>query len=184
MSTDKQVKAFIVETDDPEDAVIRFATTNVAARRYGANEIGCDFNQVSCKRMPWADKYAETGIPHSAFIANGFWYSCATCGETVDSDTESPAYGMDLVFCCENCKDAEVADRKAEADRRQACVDAARTKFPGITEVRGWARNDQQEATFLFPGGTFAVTWVVGEETVHVAQVDVTAWNAWRSTRP
>ena len=33
MTATKQVKAFIVETDDPDETVIEFATSNVAAQQ-------------------------------------------------------------------------------------------------------------------------------------------------------
>ncbi len=180
ISARKPMKAFIIETDDPEDSVVRFATTNVAARREGSEEIGCDFNQVTCKRLPWADVYAGIGIPHSAFIANGWRYDCATCGDCVDSYTEAPAYGMDLVFCCEACKAEEVAQRDAHAKRVQEAIDTALEKWPGIANVKAYVGHDLATVIFAFPGGQDTVTWEVGDDHVGVSRRDVDAWNAWR----
>lgn len=181
MDIQKQVKAFIVETDDPEESTVQFATTNVAARRQGADEIGTDFACVTCKRLPWADQYSETRvIPESAFIANGWRYECATCGERVDSDTESPVFALHLVFCCEACHAAEVADRKAEDDRKQEVVDAVLTNYPGAVVTYASGHEARRHASFRFPGGKSPVTWELGSETALVYRDDLEAWNAWR----
>lgn len=182
MAAPKPVKAFIVETDDPEETVVQFATTNVAARRHGAEQIGTDFECVSCKRLPWADQYAGTDIPPAAFLANGWRYECATCGDSVDSQTKAPTYHLDLVFCSSACEAAEVAQRKAESEAKSAIVDATLAKFPGASGVQGYVRGEDRIAYFCFPGGRFSATWRLEEDHVAVAPADVAAWNAWRKT--
>lgn len=174
-------KAFLVETDDPEESVVRFATTNVAARREGANAIGTDFNMVSCKRLPWADKFAGGRVPESAYIENGWWFECATCSERVDNDTKAPVFALDLVFCCEKCHCAEVADRNAAEGRKQELIDALLAKFPGVEVTYASNHDERRIANFKFPGGKDQATWVLGEDTVSVATSDVEAWNAWRA---
>lgn len=58
--TEKQIlKAFHIQGD--EYGIVRFATSNVVARREGAQELEEEFSGISCKRMPGADKYAELG---------------------------------------------------------------------------------------------------------------------------
>ncbi|MBB3017666.1 hypothetical protein FHR70_000706 [Microvirga lupini] len=124
----KPVKAFIIETDDPEESTIQFATTNVAARRQGADEIGTDFEAVSCKRLPWADQYVDSGIPALAYIENDWHVSCANCGAMVHKESGStdddgnyephePVYRGEHVFCspgCETSHDSKVAEQNAK----------------------------------------------------------------------
>lgn len=173
-------KAFIVQTDDPEESVVRFATTNVAARREGANEIGTDFNMVSCKRLPWADKFVGGRVPESAYIENGWWFECATCSERVNDDTTAPVFALDLVFCCEKCHCAEVADRNAAEARKQEIIESLLAKFPGVEVTYASKDEVRRVANFKFPGGNEQATWVLGEDTVSVATRDVDAWNVWR----
>lgn len=174
------MKAFIVETDDPEESTVQFATTNVAARRQGANEIGTDFNAVSCKRLPWADKYAGQRVPESAYIANGWRYECSTCGERVDSETVAPVFALDLVFCTAKCHAAEVDDRKSAEARKQEVIDALLAKFPGVEVTYASNHEERRSASFRFPGGQDPVDWKLGEDTVLVTKRDVDAWNVWR----
>lgn len=181
MEIQKRVKAYIVETEDPEESTVQFATTNVAARRQGADTIGTDFGYVSCKRLPWADLYAETrAIPESAFIANGWRYECASCGDSVDSYTESPVFALNLVFCCDACHAAEVEDRKAEADRKQEMIDAVQAKYPGAVVTYASGHETRRTVSFRFPGGQSPADWELGSETVHIYRDDLEAWNAWR----
>lgn len=176
----KPVKAFIVETDDPEESTIQFATTNVAARRQGANVIDTSFASVSCKRLPWADPYAGQRIPESAFIANGWSYDCATCGHRVDQETTAPKFAFDLVFCCEKCHEAELTDRAAASARKQEVIDALLAKYPGVDVTYASDHEERRIAQFRFPGGKDPVEWMFGEDTVLVYGRDVDAWNAWR----
>jgi len=176
----RPVKAFIVETDDPDDSVVKFATTNVAARRDGADEIGADFGAVTCKRLPWADQFAGKGIPESAYIENGWRYECSTCGECVDKETPAPVFALDLAFCSEKCHAAEVADRQAAADRKQEVIDALLAKFPGVEVTFASNHDERRTANFKFPGGQDPVGWTLGDNTVMVTKRDIDAWNLWR----
>lgn len=177
----KAVKAFIVETDDPEESSIQFATSNVAARRQGANVIGTSFGYVSCKRLPWADPYAAQGIPESAFIANGWSYDCSTCGHRVDNETKAPRFAFDLVFCSTKCYEAELADRDAATARKQELISAVLAKYPGVEVTYASDHEERRIAQFRFPGGKDPVEWLFGEDTVLVYGQDVDAWNAWRA---
>lgn len=176
----KPVIAFIVETDDPEESTIQFATSNVAARRKGAQVIGTDFGGVSCKRVPWADQYAGTHVPESAYIANGWWFECATCGDRVDHETNAPKFALDLVFCCTECHEADLADRAAASARKQELITALLAKYPGVEVTYASDREERRIAQFRFPGGKDTAEWMLGEATVLVYGRDVEAWNAWR----
>lgn len=178
----KPVKAFIVETDDPEDSVIQFATTNVAARRQGAAVIGTNFGGVSCKRLPWADSYAGQRIPESAYLANGWSFECATCGNCVDDETKSPEFEFGLVFCCPECQEAESADRAAASARKQEVIDAVLSKYPGVEVTYASDHEERRIAQFRFPGAKDPAEWMFGEDTVLVYGRDVDAWNIWRET--
>lgn len=176
----KPVKAFIVETDDPEESTIQFATNNVAARRQGADLMDAGFASVSCKRLPWADQYACQGIPESAFIANGWSYDCATCGHRVDNETKAPKFEFDLVFCSAKCHEAELNDRAAASARKQEVIDALLAKYPGVEVTFASDHQERRIAQFRFPGGKDPVEWMFGEDTVLVYGRDVDAWNTWR----
>ena len=83
----RKVLVYSVETNDPEEFNIKFATSNAAARRQGADEIGTDFGAVSCRRAHWADQYADQRfIPAKAYIDAGWWFGCNHCGAKCDSD--------------------------------------------------------------------------------------------------
>lgn len=82
-----QLKAFAVTEEDEGAGGIIYAKHNIVARRVGANEYaGGEIAYVSCRRAPWADKYAETALPVSVMIENGWHFECAGCGRKIDSD--------------------------------------------------------------------------------------------------
>ena len=167
MTAIKQVKAFIVETDDPDETVIAFATSNVAARRQGADEIGADFGSVSCRRLPWADEYAGKGIPAEAYIQHGWRVSCTNCGDMVSQDSytvdesgkeipHNPVYCGEHVYCCPDCRsahEAEVAEQNA--------------KFAAFEKRVREARPDLQFKTFR---GAYPYRTMTGEFTFDGAQ--------------
>lgn len=176
----RAVKAFIVETDDPDDSVVKFATTNVAARRNGADEIGADFGNVTCKRLPWADQFAGKRIPETAFIENGWHFECSTCGDKVGKETPAPVFALDLAFCSAKCHADEVADRQAAANRKQEVIDALLLKFPDVEVTFASDHDERRTASFKFPGGQDTAQWKLGEDSVMVTKRDVDAWNLWR----
>ncbi|UVL26769.1 hypothetical protein [Pseudomonas donghuensis] len=192
----RKVLAYSVETNDPEESTIQFATSSAAARRQGADEIGADFGAVSCRRAQWADQYAEQRfIPAEAYIDAGWWFDCNHCGTRCDSDasrwdeetdTDIP---LDLVFdgrvvyCSADCKaahEAEVAARNAKFEAFKKRVVAVR---PGVTftEFTGgypWCGN---RAKFMFPGAQYGGSVSEAEDDTelkwYVAQGDKAAWD-------
>ncbi|WP_429169165.1 hypothetical protein [Aeromonas rivipollensis] len=112
------LKAFSVQGD--EHGAVVFATSGIAARRMGANELNTDFEFIeSCRRLPWADQYASAGrVPPLELIAHGWWLECAHCYRLVcedsshydkENDREIPhqpvADGVHL-YCTQACRDA------------------------------------------------------------------------------
>ncbi|WP_273823063.1 hypothetical protein [Pseudomonas asplenii] len=190
----RKLLAYSVETDDPEESTIQFATSNAAARRQGADEIGADFGAVSCRRAQWADQYADQRfIPAKAYVDAGWWFDCNHCGTRCDSDAsrwdEETDIPLDLVFdgqvvyCSADCKtghEAEIASRNAKFEEFKKRVVAAE---PGVTftEFTGgypWYGN---RAKFMFPGAQHGGSVSDSEDSQdlkwYVAQGDKAAWD-------
>lgn len=193
----KQVKAFIVETDDPDETVIAFATSNVAARRQGADEIGTDFGSVSCRRAPWADQYAgQPFIPAKAYHDAGWRLDCDHCGTQLYDDAEDDdgnplqiVYDGRHAYCDSGCKamrEQEVARYNAAGQAFKEKVMAARPDLTFTYWGIGWP-HVTQFAKFTFPGGKYggAVRDQEGDENLswYIAQGDQAAWDSYESVR-
>ena len=131
----RKVLAYSVETNDPEESNIQFATSNATAQRQGADNIGTDFGAVSFRHAHWADQFVgQRFIPAKAYIDAGWWFGCNHCCTRCDSDasywdeeTETDI-ALDLVFdgrvayCSAGCKTAhevEVAARNTRFEEFQ-----------------------------------------------------------------
>ncbi|SEO64817.1 hypothetical protein [Pseudomonas sp. Snoq117.2] len=198
----KPVKAYTVATNDPEESTIQFATTNVAARRQGADAIGADFTWVSCKRAPWADQYAGSFIPAQAYIENGWQIGCTNCSRMVSDEHHAlgsdgyetdelltPVFDGDRVFCDASCKDdheKEVAARNAKFEDFKKAVAAAQPglTFKDFTGGYPWCGN---RATFTFPGAQYGGSVSEKENSTtlewYVANGDREAWDAFQAQR-
>ncbi len=198
----RKVLAYTVETDDPEESTIQFATSNVAARRQGAIEIGTEFGYVSCRRAQWADQYADQGfIPAKAYIDAGWWYDCNHCGTRCDSDasrwdekteTDIPlelVFDGRSVYCCQQCKDnhdADIAARKAKFEAFKEKVVAAQ---PGVTftAFTGGYPHIVNSAKFMFPGAQYGGSVTDQEDSLdltwRVSQGDKPAWDSFVDER-
>lgn len=178
--SEKPILAYIVQTEDPEDSVVSFATTNIAARRMGANEIGAEFEDVTCRRLKWADEYAGSKIPVFAFIKNGWRYACWTCGVSVSDETKDPVLDQSLVFCSEACCATEKKEKLEAESRKQEVIDAIQMKYPGVEVTYASDRADDRYVRFKFPGGMNSVRWRLSDDFVEISQIDIQAWNRWR----
>jgi hypothetical protein len=193
----RKMLAYSVETYDPEESTIQFATSSAAARRQGADEIGTDFSGiVSCRRAHWADPYADLRyIPAKAYIDAGWWFDCNHCGTHCDSDasrwdeetqTDIP---LDLVFdgrvvyCSADCKsghEAEVTARNAkfEAFKVSAAQVQPGVTFTGFTGGYPYCANSGK---FTFPGAQYGGSVQDTEESIEltwwVCDVDKDAWD-------
>lgn len=189
--SDKTLKAYSVQ--GYECGCITFATSNVVARREGANELGVEFEEiVSCCRAPWADAYAgvKGGVPALVMIENGWWFECCHCRYRIDSDlynykTDMPLEPVEengFIYCTPACLDAEKQDKAAREAREAAVTKVVKEKFPG-TEVKWFGDSHPAKVSFTFPDGQYAVNWTVGEETVSVSKCDVDAWKSYIAKR-
>ncbi|HHA1396910.1 TPA: hypothetical protein ACOEOW_003890 [Enterobacter hormaechei subsp. xiangfangensis] len=188
MSNKIQVlKAYHVQGD--EYGVIRFAKSNVAARREGANELEEEFNCVSCKRIPGADKYAELGhVPSRDLVEEfGFWQECAYCSCHVDNETEGRVWEGDTAYCSvecearrENVRINDEVDRKRTQEAEQAAIAVAEAEFPGITDVTAYTSHKKTITLyFRFPGGKERASWDLNGEFVGTSQSDTEAFKTY-----
>jgi len=129
------LKCFIVEgSDDPEDTMIVFVHSHIAAKRRWANEHGDGDRYIagiSAKRAKGWDKYSPGPVPPLEMIEDGWWFECSGCGTKVsrdeigepigydDAESEDAAkllpimapveHGHHSVYCHQGCMDHELA---------------------------------------------------------------------------
>lgn len=191
-NTEKALKAYSVQ--DEEHGVVVFASSGIAARRMGANELNTEFECIeSCRRLPWADEYASAGtVPPLVLIDHGWWFECSHCGVKVCSDSSTydkesdkdiphePVADGDFIYCCPAHLEAELKKRSELAARKDAAKQAAQQQFPGV-KVSWVSENDPATVCFIFPGGNHPAHWTVGSDTVRVCQIDVGPWEAFKA---
>jgi hypothetical protein len=105
------LKAYSVQGN--EYGVIEFATSGVAARRQGANELNIEFADVeSCRRMPALDGYAGRpgGLPWRVLVEDHGWsQECGHCQRLVCGDHLGRVWVADQVYCSAEHQDKAVA---------------------------------------------------------------------------
>lgn len=187
----KPLKAYSVQDDEHGEVV--FATSGIAARRIGANQLNTDFECIeSCRRLPWADKYASAGrVPSLELIAHGWWFECSHCYRKVCEDSchydkesgqevmHQPVEEGDCIYCTPACRDAELKARAEAKARKEATIKLVTDKFPGV-EVKWVGDGEPAKVSFTFPGGSYAAHWTVGEGSIDVANGDTASWEAYR----
>lgn len=188
MNSQSQVlKAYHVQGE--EYGLVRFATCNIVARREGAQALNEEFRDMSCKRMPGADKYAELGkVPVRALVEEfGWWQECAYCNCHVNNDTEGRVWSEDTAYCDSECEARFIDSQKnheaellLNKENESAAIDAALTKFPGISDITALTRYNKDITVFFrFPGGLERATWVFGTDNVGTAPSDAEAFKAY-----
>lgn len=107
--SEKTPVAYFVQGD--EYGVPVFATSNVVARREGANELDEPFGAVSCKRLPEADKYIDDprGLRKALVEEMGYWQECGYCQAHVDESSKERLWKDDAIFCGKECFDKNEA---------------------------------------------------------------------------
>lgn len=195
----KPLKAYEVY-DGGDNWAIVFATNSATARREGANECNCEWEDVDhCRRRPALDEFAPGPVPPLALIAQGWHYDCFHCGCRVDEDmydvepdphfdtcTESsPVERGQFVYCSKSCAAIEAARRRGRRAAETALIELVETKFFGANATHVHVYGDRIEhrdghcsAAFTFPGGKYAATWRLGDG-VWVSQCDQDSWAAY-----
>ncbi|PIB91250.1 hypothetical protein [Caulobacter sp. FWC2] len=142
------LKAFYV-TDEDEKATVVFATQNRIARREGANEIDCEWGEVSCCRAKEFDSYAPGPVPKLALLDNGWWMTCHGCERRIeggyvhddhgdrDEHETAPVEIGQGIWCSQDCHDADVKDRMERRVAEQWCTAIAAAdlmaRYPEVT---------------------------------------------------
>lgn len=189
---DTTLKAYEVREPDEGNCVVVFADKSVVARREGAAELDCEFEEVeSCTRAPWADEYAPGPVPLHASLAAGWWHSCCGCGCTFDSegitslhDEENPP-AIDPVqdlkrnnYCSAGCMMSDWQKRQEQKARDAAAIEFCLSRWPQALRVYpyrqgGGAGFNPDACTVILPGLKNNISWVLGSSTVSVSQADV-----------
>lgn len=184
-----KLKAYSVQGD--EYGCIRFAASNVVARREGAVELDTEFNSVTCRRAPALDIYADQRrVPWKVLVEEQGWsQECGYCQHRVYNDMPGRVWSEDKeqAFCSVECE-ARYMDRQRtyalqrqqEAQAIARAEDAAYERFPGITAAQGYVNHNKVvSVSFAFPGSTGRATWLAGSEFVNVDQANIGAWIAY-----
>lgn len=81
------LKAYAVREDCENTGGIYYATSNIVARKAGSHEYnGSELGGMSCRRAPWADKYAPGPCPKLVMIDHGWWFECHGCCAKMSCD--------------------------------------------------------------------------------------------------
>jgi len=182
-------KAYSVQGD--EFGTIRFAKHSVVARREGADELGCDFQDItSCTRVPQLDSWQEKGhVPIKLLVEQFGWHQeCGYCGCMVYAETPGISWSHDETqsYCDTECEGRHEnvlrnwkEEQRQEQQLRESLIAAAIEKFPAVTRVMADPR--ARTALFDFPGCTGAATWKPGSKELWINACDTDAWQAYRN---
>lgn len=145
------LKAFAVLEDGENTGGIVFAEHAIVARRKGASQFnGGEFEGLSCRRAPWADRFAGEPIPISEMITNGWHFECCGCGATIDEDwlhdEDLPLDGVigtqhSKVYCSEICECRDKLRNAIKRDHERRAIESlkafVRKRFPGVVFAAG-----------------------------------------------
>lgn len=184
----KPLKAYEVY-DGGDHWSIRFATNSATARREGASECGCEFNEVDhCRRKPELDQYAPGPVPPGALIEMGWGYECTRqdCLNWARADGEYVVRG-NAVYCCSTCHAIDSARQRQNDAACAAMIELIDARLPGAqvtdvyvygTQLRPVENGGGYRAfvDFKFQGGVHTGRWVFGEDGPRVHGEDWTAF--------
>ncbi|WPZ36740.1 hypothetical protein T8K17_11400 [Thalassobaculum sp. OXR-137] len=107
----ESLKAYIVteHVSGEDQAVVRFAASNVIARREGANGLDVEFPDVSCKRAEHFDGFAPGPVPDHALFKAGWWFFCTHCQARASDGSGALIDGV--AYCSDHENAATVAAR-------------------------------------------------------------------------
>ena len=136
------IKAFEVHDGD-ERTVVVFAKFGVVARRYGANEMGIEFEEVeSCRRVKGFDKYAPGPVPPLSLIDAGWWLECWGCACRIDSYLEdddrqlAPVQRGQQIYCTAECLAASDRHDVEAGEAKRFCSQADGRTLSGFCPWR------------------------------------------------
>lgn len=201
----KPLRAYEVREPNEGHCVIRFATSSAAARREGANELDCGFNEVEhCQRKPQFDQYAPGPVPHAVLIEHGWWFECHHCSRRVSDDMQQEAEDEgeehehlevitdgDCVYCSHSCVMGEFVERRAQKAAQAALIEFFSLMYPDCkigsiwvsrAPLQGPDRLGHAQALlyFKFPGARYDATFTFGEDCMRISPYDRPAFYSWR----
>lgn len=204
----KPLLAYEVREPGEGHCVIRFATSGAAARREGANELDCGFNEVEhCLRRPQFDQYAPGPVPHAVLIEHGWWFECRHCGrrvtETMQQEAEDEGEEHehlevitdgDAVYCSHSCVMEEFVERRAQKAAQAALIEFFSLMYPDCVIGSIWVSraplqgpdrlgHAQALLYFKFPGAQHDATFTFGEDCMRISPDDRPAFHAWRGNK-
>lgn len=206
MTAANPLRAYEVQEDFEQNGGVYFARHAIEARRVGASEHNDgELRGMTCRRAPWADRYAPGPVPKLAMLGAGWWFECSGCtqriddgGEDDDGEQMAPVEIGDAIYCSPTCRHQDLEDRAARKIGELAAIQEMRARLwarrPGVTFLGGdhayINRHDgelevrQVIVWFTFPGATVGRCTYrsdkVGEDPeVWLARADEQAWNAW-----
>ncbi len=175
--TAKDLKAFIITADDPEETQIIFDKSSIGAKRHWANHQGWgdEIGGITSRRQPHLDQYAPGPVPPLVLIEDGWWFECFGCGQTINDGTildqglKPVEDGLEGVYCTVEC---QAKDKKEKTTMKRWEVRLKRLykakllkKFPELTVDKehvcickespngvGIVRINQIVLDFKFPG--------------------------------
>lgn len=192
--------------DGQEQSVVIFATSSIAARRMGANQMDIEFDSVDfCRRSAEFDQYAPGPVPLMALVESGWWQECYGCGIRIDLDAITdeelePVENTRGLFCRQSCQDRDAKQKAEEARVRKVAVErlAARVMktWPeakianthAFATTRGGHTVPQQVIVdFTFPGSQYTATYRYDKfrepPKLFVCNGDLAAWEAYVAAR-
>lgn len=194
----KRLKAYHV-TDGDDGACITFATNSATARREGASEIGCEWQEVeSCHRRQEFDAYAPGPIPPAVMVEHNWGFECRNdgCWNWVYSDLDEKRFSaVGDPYCCEACMARHFASLRGQAAAEAAMQELVELRLPGAKVTEVYVHGQRLEphvpgcgysafADFTFHGGRYPVRFVFGEGYYRVHGDDIPAFEAWQGIAP
>lgn len=193
----RALKAYTVTDDFEGYGSLQFARHAVVARRNGADDLGVEFEYVTCRRSPEFDTYAPGPVPPLVMIENGWSFECGHCGRRVWSDMAddlesdgfdpadfTPVMDRSIVFCSAACMAADHERRRKHDMTTAAMTELVETLLPGAEVVRvtvcdgyDYGRG-KHTATFRFPGGQYPAEYRHHDSAYYVAASDHAAFSA------
>jgi len=189
MPAEGKLRAWKVEDpfDDEGRALIVHARSRSQARAFGQGELDAEYINLHANRAPEFDDLDGDELIR-AQLAAGWWMGCHGCQEHVRAEqVEGEVYDEGLraapyvlrnggVYCSSKCCLKQLRKERAARVATWNALADAMGRWPGIEILHVWPSIGGTSITFKFPGGEWAVTWTVGDDTVQAIESDVAAW--------
>lgn len=180
-----QLKAFVVREPHEGICAVIFDTQSVAARRRGAAELWCEFEDVaSCVRAPDFDRYAPGPVPMHATLAAGWQHICSGCSlefsakKQAHADSTPVEDSDNAQFCSQACMMKNWQNERTQQAYENAAVELAIAVWPQALKVMPWVDRSTdgysvKVIALVLPGMKSVINWDLSKEAVGVSPVDL-----------